>query len=404
MAPRVDLAGLAGLDDPYPVYADMRAQAPLWRCGPGQWVVGRYGDVAALLRDPRPLQFQFAAAVDLMPEAVAARLAGAEPAVDFTRRILAGRDREDHAALRRVMAAAMRPALDGVPSLVADVLPSLIAPLADGERVDAVADLARPLVVDVVAGMIGLPEDGRREAADHADALALIFSPTLDGDVWRRASAAVEWLRCYVGDVVERRRREPAGDVVSRMVHSADGRRDLGLAPVDVVDNVVLLLFAGLETSVNLIANGCAVLAAHPSAHAQIRRDPGLVPAAVEELLRYDAPLHLTGRYLADDVCVAGHPLRRGRVVLLLLASANRDPAQFAAPDRFDVTRHPNPHLGFGAGPHTCLGATVARRIAHSTFAGLLGAFSALDVGARVPRSHDAPLHTVGRLDLAAAR
>jgi cytochrome P450 len=141
----------------------------------------------------------------------------------------------------------------------------------------------------------------------------------------------------------------------------------------------VFLSFAGFETTVNLIAAGCSLLASHPAELARLRADRSLLPGAVEEMLRYESPIQMTGRLVLEPIEIAGRVIRPGRTLLLLLASANHDERLFADPDRFDVTRSPNPHVAFGGGPHYCLGARLARMEAQTVFDRLLDRSAAIE-------------------------
>ncbi|MYW89440.1 cytochrome P450, partial [Amycolatopsis rubida] len=197
------------------------------------------------------------------------------------------------------------------------------------------------------------------------------------------AIAAVHWLRGYVRGLLERAGDGPLSGVLA-------AGRDAGLAAAEVVDNVIFLFFAGFDTTTNLIANGCAALLESPALLETLRGDPALAESAVEEFLRFEAPIQATARVVREPVEIGGRVLRARRLVLLLLASANRDERRFAAPDRIDLARSPNPHLSFSSGVHHCLGATLARIEGAAVFA-QLAARRGRFVPAGPPRRRDHP-------------
>lgn len=339
---RFDPFSLVDVDDPYPLFAQLREAGPLCRGGAGVWLVPRHADVSSLLRDLRLGQFQFPTLGD-------------GPALRLTRRAIAGTDRPRHTRLRQVLAepfgpAALRRLAVGLDSVV----DGLLAPALEARRLDAVRDLAFPLPMRLLGDALGIPEQDREPVGRRILELAALFSPVQSAESRAAADHAVEWLGAYLGALLDHRRRAPAGDVLTRLA-AADIERD------EAVDNAIFVLFAGLETSVTLLSSCLAILPRHPAQLAVLRRDPSLLAAGVEELLRYDAPTQFTGRIVQQAVEVGGRTLRPGRVVFLLIASANHDEREFTAPERLDVTRGPNRHLSFGAGVHSCLGAALAR-------------------------------------------
>jgi hypothetical protein len=238
--------------------------------------------------------------------------------------------------------------------------------------IDVVEDLAVPLQTAVAADLLGIPEADRAEVAHHATALgrAVILIPFVTAQRGNGESDA-RWLRRYVAGLVAERRRDPAGDVISNLLAVA-GSEGEPLHDDEIIDNAVFLFFAGFETAINVVAAGCAALARHPAEGARLRSDPSLVPAAVEETMRYEAPIQWVTRITAAPVDIGGRTIKAGRVLLLLLGSANRDERHFRHPDVFDAGRWPNAHLSFGGGPHHCLGVHLARTEAAAVFGRLL--------------------------------
>ncbi|MER7274932.1 cytochrome P450 [Dactylosporangium sp. NPDC000244] len=379
--PTFDAADPAVLADPYPRYAELRRAGPLARGGVGQWVVSRHADVAALLRDRRlgteypPEYHEFSN--------------GTGPARDFFERIILDRDPPAHTRLRRLMGAAFSPRLvQRMERQIARVTAGLLGPLAERGRFDAVADLAFPLPVTVVCELLGIPAADRDLVRPKAVDLCLGFASVVPAHQRATVDAAVVWLRDYVGSLLDERRRVPREDLLSTLLAAeADGET---LTREEIVDNAVFLFFAGFETTVNLIATGCAALLSHPDQWARLRGDRTLVGTAVEEFLRYDAPIQLTARLVREPVDVGGRTIRAGRVLVLLLGSANRDEHRFADPDRLDVGRSPNPHVSFGGGPHHCLGAVLARAEGRVVFEHLLARFAAIEPAGPAVRRRDA--------------
>ena len=343
---------LGVLANPYPAYGQLREAGRLCRGGPAQWLVTRYADVAALLTDAR-LAHEF-------PEQYHRFAAGDSPLSSFFDRIILDRDRPGHTRLRQLMGQAFSPGLvRTMRSHIATMVDELLAPLLDAGAMDAVTDLAFPLPVMVVCRLLGISADDRDRVRPYAINLGKAFAAVVPERERELGSAAVVWLRAYIEALIDDRRASPGDDLLSAMLAAEEGGDRL--THEEIVDNAVFLFFAGFETTTSLIATGCAALLDHPDQFARLRADPAMVPAAVEEFLRYDAPVQFTARLATQPVEVAGRTIKAGRVLVLMLGSANHDEAQFCDPDGLDVGRDPNPHLSFGGGIHYCMGAALAR-------------------------------------------
>ena len=390
--PRFDLFSGPALTDPYPVYRQIRDSGPLCRGGNGAWLVGRYGDVSAMLRDQRLAQFSFAQAARLFPGAPGgAGWMGDGPASSFTRYIVASRNRPEHTPLRRLLGKALRAGLkaDVMPHALAIAEKLVSAARRDGPF-DAVSDLAFPLPLMLLAGLMGLPAEQDWKLLGHRLlALTKIFAPVVPADDWAVADEALPWLREQLAEMLARRRSHPRDDVLSALA-TASASGEFGWQ--EAVDNAIFMLFAGFETSLNLLSSIFVTLAACPGRLDQLRGHPEQIPLAVDELLRWDTPTQLTGRITVEPVEVGGRTLRTGRVVLLLLACANRDDAVFAEPDRITLSRTPNPHLAFGAGLHYCLGAELARMEGQSLLQHLAGTAHSVQLTGRPWRDASATL------------
>ncbi len=382
--PRVDLAALGAAADPYPAYSRLRAQGALLRSGPGQWLVTRHAEVQALLRDERLGQFQFPDAYRLFPSRDREHTLQDGPAAVFTQRIVAGLNRPEHAAVRRLLAGAFTPRLvAGMQAWLAEDVAGLLGPALERGRLEAVRDLAVPLPLRVLCRLLGVPADACADVGARVLRLTKVFAPTISPDDRDRADEAVTWLRAQVRGWFRIKAGHPDDDVLSALAAASGAGM---FAVEDAVDNAIFLLFAGLETSMNLLATGCAALAEHPAAWRALRAAPGLAGCAVEEVLRFDAPTQATGRVVRLPLEVAGHRLRPGRIVLLLLGSANRDERRFFDPDVLQLERTPNPHVSFGGGIHYCLGAALARSEATEVFGWLAGHARVLQAGGDIRR------------------
>lgn len=369
----------AVLTDPYPTYTRLRDAGAVCRGGAGQWVVPRYDDVARLIRDRR-LSHEY-------PPEYHAFSIGDGPANAFFQRIMLDRDAPDHTRLRNLMAAAFSPKLvRRLHDYIAEQVDHLLGDAYDRGKFDVVGDLAFPLPVMVVCELVGIPAVDRDLVRPRAIDLAKAFALYVPPEERAAAHEAVAWLRAYIGDLLEQRRRTPGEDLLSRILAAEAADPQLSMA--EIVDNVVFLFFAGFETTTNLLATSLAALLAHPDQLARLRAEPSLVGSAVEEFLRYDAPIQATARMVREPLPIGDRVIRPGRVVVLLLGSANHDPARFDAPDTLDIGRSPNPHVSFGGGAHHCLGASLARIEGQVTLSWLLDRSTTFEPAGDVVRRH----------------
>jgi cytochrome P450 len=391
---RFDALDPAVIDDPYPTYERLRAAGPLCRMGPASFGVTRYADVAALMRDPR-LGSEF-------PPEYHRMSVGDGPAAEFFHRIILYRDPPAHTRLRRLMSKAFSPGLvRGLAGHIGELVDELLAPARDTGYLDAVDDLAFPLPVLVVCELMGIPRADRSEVRPHALNLSKAFAAMVPESDRSAADEAVRWLQEYLTDLLAQRGRTPGRDLLSLLLQARDdGER---LTEEEIVDNAVFSFFAGFETTANLLASGCAALLSFPDQLALLRARPELTPTAVEEFLRYDAPIQGTARLVLQPVEVGGRTVRAGRVLVLLLGSANRDEDQFVAPQRLDVTRDPNPHVSFGGGLHHCMGAALARVEGEVAFRRLLSTFGSLEAAGPARRRTETTFRAYATVPMAVA-
>ncbi|MDT0447609.1 cytochrome P450 [Streptomyces hesseae] len=357
--------------DPYPGFERLRAAGRAhWFEPSRQWLVPRHADVSALLRDRRlgrsylhRFTHEEFGRTPPPPEH--------EPFHTLNDQGLLDLEPPDHTRIRRLVSQAFTPR---TVERLAPVVRRLARELVDGLLAegggDLMATLAEPLPVAVIAEMLGLPAADRGLLRPWSADICGMYELNPGEETARRAVRASTEFSAYLRELIAARRADPGEDLISALIVAHDeGDR---LTEQEMVSTCVLLLNAGHEATVNTTGNGWWTLFRHPEQLAALRADHGLLPGAIEELMRYDTPLQLFERWVLDDIEIGGTVIPRGSEVALLLGSANHDPARFAAPDRLDLTRADNPHLTFGAGIHYCLGAPLARLELAASFGELL--------------------------------
>ena len=363
--------------DPYPQYARLRQHDPVHQSPMGAWVLTRYADIWTLLRDPR------VSSADIIDpqtrEALLRSLGLWEAWSDSVVRELVNAtmltmDPPAHTRVRGLVTKAFTPkAVEVLRAHIEELVDTLLEPMSAGAAFDVVEELGRPLPALVICELLGVPESDRPWLQQLSHAGTVLVEPLLDAEQLRAGDAALRQLLDYFGDLVTERRRHPQPDLLSAMaLAEMEGER---LQDRELAINAILLFAAGHETTTNLIGSGSLALLEHPDELAKLQRDPSLVPGAVEELLRYESPVQLTGRRAAEDLEIGGQTIPAGERVIVLLGAGNRDPERFADPDRLDVTRPEVRPLTFGGGIHFCLGAALARAEAQIAFTKLLGRF-----------------------------
>ena len=345
--------------DPYPLYAKLRNTDPFHRCRNADgWVLSRYDDVLAVLRDP---SYSSDERNHRRYQSFVARFERAglrEPYAD-DRGSMLRLDPPDHTRLRGLVAKAFTPrAVERMRPRVEAILKELLETRPARGPMELVAELGAPLPVRVIAEMLGIPpEDHERFRAWSNDVVRGLGDGTLED---RQASErASDELQEYFEAIIAARRKVPKDDLITALAAAEEaGDR---LKRNELFSTLVLLLVAGNETTTNLISNATLALLRNPDQLELLRRAPEKVTGAIEELLRYDSPVQMTSRIVTEDHELRGHRVRRGQQLILLLGAVNRDPDAFADPDRLDVTRTDVRHLSFSHGIHFCLGAQLAR-------------------------------------------
>jgi cytochrome P450 len=347
----------ANRPDPYPLYAQLR-EAPVAPLADGFFAVSRYAEIAALLHDPRMGKDQRKTEIPLVG---VQRL---EP------RPFLFLDPPEHDRLRRLVMDQFTPArVNALHDRILALVDGLLDAHRDQSRLDVVDDLAYPLPVTVICELLGVPHEDESHFHTWADTLAHSVDPDPGQKTDQAALQAGMELRNYMQKLVAERRAHPRDDLLSGLAVGEDPTGQMDDA--NLVITMILLLIAGHETTVNLIANGTLTLLRHPAELERLRDDPGRAIRVVEEVLRFEPPVQFIARFALADIEVGGVTIPRGSGIRLMLAAGNRDPARFADADRFDPDRPDNEHLGFSGGIHYCVGAPLARLEGHVALAAL---------------------------------
>jgi cytochrome P450 len=353
--------------------AQLHGEAPLARDVNGFWVASRFEDVRAILLDHRRFS----------SSAMGGGMGGGRRGPSFPFPLLTD-DPPRHTALRGLLAKAFTPAaMEEMRPAIEKLAQELVAAIPAGVEVDIVERLTTPLPVAVIAGMMGVPQGKAMDFKRWSNALLGIQDGRISAD---RIGLLME-LRNYFGALAAERRAQPGDDLVSALTRAADAGETL--TDDQVVGFCILLMIAGNETTTNLLGNLLNRLADAPDEWAALRADPGLIEGAIEESLRVDSPAQMVIRRAMEDVTVGAQTIPAGDLVMVYLASANRDPSRWADPADFAFARERDRHLAFGHGVHTCIGAPLARMEAKAAMQALIARFATIARGAE--RGHRLP-------------
>ena len=352
-----DLARLppAFYDDPYPTYHALRRHAPVKRLADGTVFITRHDLLTRIYRDARI--FSSDKKREFAPKF------GATPLIEHHTTSLVFNDPPLHTRVRRLIADPLTPRVMAAmePGLVM-LVERLLDAMAGRGEVDLIADFAAAIPVEVIGNLLDIPQDERGPLRDWSLDILGALEPVLTPQAAARGNRSVAAFLAYLDTLVARRRARPGNaehDILTRLIlGEPDGAR---LTAKELLHNCIFLLNAGHETTTNLIGNGLVTLLAHPAERQRLIAEPALIRSAVEEMLRYESPVQLGNRISTEATELDGVALPAGTPIHLGIGAANRDPAQFADPDRFDVGRTPNRHLAFAAGIHQCAGLSLAR-------------------------------------------
>ncbi len=364
--------------DPYPCYAALRADAPVsFVPDVGAWAVARYEDVLFILTHPELFSSDAMRTMFISPKPgadptqdaeAAERMLAIATALPFTveemvqARNLISTDPPEHETMRKIVGRGFTPRrIAAYESRVREIVDRCMCAVREGGEFDLVSELAVPVPTVIIAEMLGIEPARHQDFRRWSDMVISQSTGSRRGKSFTE-TGYVEMIRelsLYLLSIIERRRVEPGEDLVTTLIAAQEG--DGTLTPMEVVTFTILLLVAGNETTTNLIGNAVNALLDHPDQLERVRRQRELVPAVIEETVRFEGPIQFFFRRVRREVTLGGTTLPENAIVMPLLGSANRDERQFARPDTFDVTRDTSGHLGFGIGVHYCLGAALAR-------------------------------------------
>lgn len=381
--PSFDLRSAAFRANPYPTYARMRNEAPINHSQGGAVQLSRYDDCSSILKDNRYGRDGFEAALQ-------SRYGKDERPAEEQGRSMLFCNPPDHTRLRSLVNRAFTSrVIEALRGSVQAMVNALLDRHAAVGRMDLIQDLAYPLPFTVICDMLGLPLGNHPEIKAWSDDISRGLDAYADSafEIAMRGERARRKLREYLRGVITERRKAPRQDLLSLLIAAEEAGDKLSSG--ELVETCMLLFLAGHETTMNLIGNGTLALLRNPEQLARLRAQPELLGSAIEEMLRYEAPLQSTARILIEDVELRGQVLRKGTMVHLTLGAANRDPEQFPEPDALDIGRRENRHLSFGFGIHFCIGAMLARMEAQIAIGTLLERFTCLTLTTHQPQWQD---------------
>ncbi|MCI0714303.1 MAG: cytochrome P450 [Chloroflexi bacterium] len=366
--PAVNLLSPEFLTDPYPIYDYLRRNAPVYFIEPANtWVITRYRDCVSIFKDPRA-----SSTIDLT-------FGGVDPAelpqtVASVQANMVFMDDPDHARLRALVHKSFTPSLvENMRGQIEQVVNELLDDMDGQSEIDLIKAFSYPLPVLVIADPLGVPFEDRNLLRQWSQIILQAVDPLATPDVMVKGEQCLIEFSDYLTRTIEDRRRHPREDLLTKLVQVEEqGDR---LSYQELLSTCILLLIAGHETTTSLIANGILTLLRHPHQLLTLRANLHLIPAAIEEILRYDSPVPMNPRKALEPITLDSHPIQDGQIILVMTGSANRDPEIFERADIFDINRTNNPHLTFGKGIHYCLGAPLARLEGAIAFRALLKRF-----------------------------
>jgi pimeloyl-[acyl-carrier protein] synthase len=326
----------------------------------GTWVLTRYADVKAVLRDRRVRTLETPKQIKDKNQYIQEKGKELNTLAYVSSQLLFYMNPPDHTRLRRLASKAFSSiVVERMRPYAQETVNELLGKVRNTGFIDIISDLAGPLPVIVIAKVLGVPHEDEDRLHHWSNVLSRILDLLLSLGEYERMNRVVLEFQAYFRDLIAERVKKPKADVISALIEA----REQGdkLSEDELLATCILLFATGEETTVNTIGNGMLALLRHPDQMEKLKREPTLIQSAVEELLRYDSPVQITGRLALETIEIGGQTIRAGEKILTCLGAANRDPTQFPSPDRLDLTRRENHHLAFGDGIHYCLGAGLAR-------------------------------------------
>jgi cytochrome P450 len=384
--PPVDMRDPAFRHDPHPLLRAIRERARVSRDVLGIWLVCGHADTSAGLRST-----QLSREPWRMPIYARLRPFIADSTLErTTEQWMLFNDPPKHTRLRRLVNGAFKPPViealrERIGAVTDDLLAALPAPTQHGAEFDLMTGLAQLLPVRVICDVLGLPPEDFAQTKAWSDTLAWIVEPVIRKEQRIAAAQAAEGMAAYLRRHMAQRRAAPRRDDLLGLLIAAHDD-DAALSEDELLGNLILLFIAGHETTTNLIGNGLLTLLRHPAELARLRAEPALVHGAVDEMLRFEGSVTTVSRHTTAPYAIGDTVIPPDDTLFFMVGAANRDPAVFADPDRFDIGRTPNPHMGFGAGIHYCLGAPLARLEAEIAFTRLLQRYPALALVDEAPQ------------------
>ena len=385
------------IDNPYPVFDALREHDPVHPMDGGGLFLTRYEDVLAVYRDARASSGK---KEEFRPKF------GDSPLYEHHTTSLVFNDPPLHTRVRRLMMGALNQrAIARMEADVVALVERLLAQLAERGEVDFIEDFASQIPVEVIGNLLGVPHSERGPLREWSLAILSGLEPAPSAQILDRGNRAVTEFLDYLRGLVAARRRAPGDaetDVLTRLIQGEqDGER---LTESELYHNCIFMLNAGHETTTNLIGNGLWLLLTHPAELARLRGDPALIASAVEEMLRHEGPIQLNNRRLTAPMDLGGRTWAAGTSITISIGGANRDPAQFADPARFDVGRKPNRHVAFGQGDHACAGMNVARMEGRVALGRLIARFPVIEPAGEPERDRRVRFRGFRRLPVRLAR
>jgi cytochrome P450 len=367
LAEQFDLSALPPdfYDNPFPWYRALRERQPVKRMRNGAYFLTRYDDVVAVYKNPRV--FSSDKKTEFAPKY------GNSPLYEHHTTSLVFNDPPLHTRVRRLIAGALTPrAIAEMEAGLVSLVEALLDRMAAKDEADLIADYAAAIPIEIIGNLLAVPHDEREPLRDWSLAILGALEPVLTPEAARRGNHAVTAFSHYLEGLIAQRRAapgDPTHDVLTRLIQGEEGGERL--TPAELLHNCIFLLNAGHETTTNLIGNGLVALHDHPEQKQRLLAEPELIRSAIEEVLRFESSNQLGNRITTEAVEIGGVRMAPQTQITLCIGAANRDPAQFPDPDRFDIGRMPNRHVAFASGIHQCAGMNLARlegRVALSAF------------------------------------